>query len=198
MTPEAQFRQWFVDSMKPLRDDGHSGFIFMLTAFPLLERYLRRKSRVPDGGKLTADFFTTLSQLFPEIGDRSADFWKCYRNGLLHQGTLSSNYYNERRREWIQLPNTAISGHDPRPAYYIPEEDQFFANPIVFFDRVVEAILADFSTYNIDESYPLPAVYEPAQFHPYTVPTIGLFTGTGYWRVDADDDFDFNSHNDPN
>jgi hypothetical protein len=54
---EADFRKWFVESLAPLRTNGDAGFIFVFVAFPLLERYLRRKSGCPDGQNLTDGFF---------------------------------------------------------------------------------------------------------------------------------------------
>jgi hypothetical protein len=58
---EADFRKRFVESLAPLRGNGNAGFIFVFAAFPLLERYLRRKSGCPDGQNLTEDFFKHLA-----------------------------------------------------------------------------------------------------------------------------------------
>ena len=66
VTSQAEFQKWFVDSLAPLRSNGDAGFVFVLTAFPLLERYLRRKSGCPDGQSLTPAFFTNLGLTFPE------------------------------------------------------------------------------------------------------------------------------------
>jgi hypothetical protein len=68
MTPaQSDFKKWFVNSLKDLRDNGNTGFIFALVAFPLLERYLRNKSRCPEGQELTRAFFDNLGQSIKEV-----------------------------------------------------------------------------------------------------------------------------------
>ena len=146
-TAEADFRNWFVESLNPLRTNGNAGFIFVFVAFPLLERYLRGKSSCPDGENLTDGFFKQLSLLFSDIAGSEHRFWDCYRNGLLHQATFPQATLDKRRGIWLTLPDAGISGYDPRPVYFLPETTQFFLNPISFFDAVTNAILNDFSTY---------------------------------------------------
>jgi hypothetical protein len=146
-TAESDFRNWFVESLNPLRTNGNAGFIFVFVAFPLLERYLRGKSGCPDGENLTDGFFKQLSLLFSDIAGSEHRFWDCYRNGLLHQATFPQAKLDKRRGIWLTLPDAGISGYDPRPVYFLPETTQFFLNPISFFDAVTNAILNDFSTY---------------------------------------------------
>jgi len=50
-TAEDDFKKWFVESLEPLRNNDDAGFIFAMIAFPILERYLRRKSALPEGGE---------------------------------------------------------------------------------------------------------------------------------------------------
>jgi len=89
VTSEADFRRWFVDSLAPLREKGESGFVFLLVAFPLLERYLRRKSGCPGGHDLTDEYLKQhLGTLFSELAGPERPFWNCYRNGLLHHVTF--------------------------------------------------------------------------------------------------------------
>ena len=59
---ETDFRRWFVDSLAPLRNNGDAGFIFVMVAFPLLERYLRNKSGTAEGESLGTDFFDLLGE----------------------------------------------------------------------------------------------------------------------------------------
>jgi hypothetical protein len=102
-TSEADFRKWFVDSLAPLRTKGEAGFIFVFVAFPLLERYLRRKSGCPDGQNLTPIFFKNLGFLFNDIAGRECQFWDCYRNGLLHQATFPQAKLDKKTDIWVTL-----------------------------------------------------------------------------------------------
>ena len=181
-TSRTEFERWFVHTLARLRENGDAGFIFVFTAFPLLERYLRRKSNCPDGCPLNDDFFKQLGSLFTEVVGREREFWNCYRNGLLHRATFSAAKLDKKKGIWIPLPGAGISGYDSRPVYFIPETTQFFLNPLSFFDVVTTSILADFATYEGSTSvyYPLPSVADQTTLTPKLVPTINFnFPSTG-------------------
>ncbi len=170
---EEDFRKWFIVSLSPLRANGDAGFIFALIAFPLLERYLRGKSGCPEGQNLTPTFYANVALLFPEVSGRERDFWNCYRDGLLHQVTFPKAKLDRKNGIWVNLPEAGISGYDPRSVYFLPATNQFFLNPMAFFDFITETILADFPTYEGANStnYRLPqAQYITGK--PGTVPTI--------------------------
>jgi hypothetical protein len=173
---QADFRKWFVDSLSPLRPSGDTGFIFLLVAIPILERYLRRKSRCPDGQELNEAFFNELSKFLGEISGRERDFWSCYRNGLLHHVTFAQAKWMKKEKEWRELPKAAISGHDPRPVYFDQAKNEFYVNPIAFFDLLTIAVLADFATYESDGDirYSLLSTRDPLGAMPNVVPTINL------------------------
>jgi len=172
---EVEFRKWFVDSLDDLRTNGDAGFIFLLVAFPLLERFLRRRSQCPEGQNLNDSFFRNLSALFGEIAGREKDFWSCYRNGLLHHVTFPRAKL-AKKGVWRTLPEAAISGHDSRPVYFLAASKQFYVNPTSFFDAVTSAILADFATYESSgtANYNLPSVLDPLGAVPQIVPTINF------------------------
>ena len=175
-TSESEFRKWFVDSLAQLRTSGDAGFIFVLVAIPILERYLRRKSKCSEGQELTDAFFKELGKLFGEISGRERDFWSCYRNGLLHHVTFAQEKWVRRTNEWKGLPKAAISGHDSRPVYFDQAKCEFYVNPIAFFDLVISAVLADFATYESDgvTRYSLPSILDPSGAMPQVVPTINF------------------------
>src|SRR3982750_858972 len=119
MTAKIEFRQWFIESLAPLRGKRDAGFVFLLVAFPLLERYLRRKVSCPDGYPLTDAFFSQLGVTFTELKARETQFRSCYRDGLLHHVTFPKAKLQKKTRQWSDLPAAAISGHDPRPVYFL-------------------------------------------------------------------------------
>jgi hypothetical protein len=171
---EADFRKWFVDSLEPLKRNGDAGFVFLIAAFPLLERYLRRKSNCPDGGPLPDLFFSNLGSLFPDIAGHEKEFWNCYRHGLLHQATFSRQKLI--KKNWEPLPSAAISGHQPSPVYYLSDAKEFFLNPVAFFETVTREILANFDTYESVGAgyYHLASVVGGFTAVPGCVPTINM------------------------
>jgi len=173
---EAEFRKWFVDSLSPLRPCGDSGFIFLLVAIPILERYLRRKSRCADGQDLNDAFFEELSKFLGGVRGQEREFWNCYRNGLLHHVTFAQTKWMRKEKEWRDLPKVAISGHDPRPVYFDQAKNEFYVNPVAFFDLVTATVLADFATYESDgvTKYSLPSISDPSGAIPTVVPTINF------------------------
>lgn len=173
-TAKEDFKKWFVESLSPLRANGDAGFVFALIAFPLLERYLRAKSECREGHNLTTTFYANLGRLFPGVSERENAFWDCYRNGLLHQVTFPKAKLNKTTEIWVNLPEAGISGYDPRPVYFLPATNQFFLNPIAFFDFVTGTILADFSNYESASSpyYQLPQAWDLPTGKATIVPTI--------------------------
>jgi len=173
-TTKEDFQSSFVESLVPLRANGHAGFVFALVAFPLLERYLRGKSACPEGQTLTSTFFSNLGVLFPAIVGKENSFWDCYRNGLLHQVTFPKAKLDRKTGIWVALPEAGISGYDQRPVYFIPSSNQFFLNPLVFFDLVTSTIFADFSSYEAagNANYRLPQPLELNTGTATVVPTI--------------------------
>jgi hypothetical protein len=179
---KAEFQKWFIESLVPLRTNGDAGFIFVLVAFPLLERYLRRKSGCPDGQNLTSDFFTNLGVMFADISGNERTFWDCYRNGLLHHATFPQAKLDKIKGAWISLPDAGISGYDARPVCYLHSTVQFYLNPVSFFAAVTKSILADFATYEGSATayYNLPSVLDQTTPVSKIVPTINFkLPGTG-------------------
>lgn len=168
---QADFKQWFVQAMAPLRKDGHAGFIFAMVTFPLLERFLRGKFSIADAtGGLSTDAYNWLNTSLPDLSQRADDFWAGYRHALLHQATFQDFRLVRGQRVVIASPN--ISGFDPRPVYLNTIENRFYLNPIAFFDFVTNQILTDFTSYECSSS-PLPTPFSPVRGPTPTVITAG-------------------------
>src|SRR5665213_484930 len=101
------FRCWYSGILDSLYTNGNAGFVILMVAFPLLERYLREMSGVNEG-ELTDRFYDELRRVFPVIPDNSIarQFWQVYRNGLLHQVTLS-----QQNRRGLRMPEGWLSGN---------------------------------------------------------------------------------------
>ena len=167
---EANFRMWYLDALEPLRGKGHTGFIFAMVAFPLLERYLREKSGAGEIISLTDSFHVELGVLFPDIAGRERQFWACYRHGLLHQAT-----FKQQSPTGTLVITSGLSGHDPRPVYFDVIANAYYLNPVAFFDQVTAKILSDFSTFegSLSPSHQFPLIIDPLSAISGVVPTIG-------------------------
>ena len=85
------YRSWYADLLPTLFPDRNAGFIILMVALPLLERYLRQIVGLGPKDNLNEDCMKELCKLFPELPDKTASrqFWDVFRNGILHQVTLS-------------------------------------------------------------------------------------------------------------
>jgi len=168
----ADFKQWFVEAMAPLKTNGPATFIFAMVAFPLLERYLRGKCNIPDSSSgLNSDAYAWLNKAFPDLSNRAIEFWPGYRHALLHQVTFQDFRYLNRQKVVIARPH--ISGFDIRPVYLNASENCFYLNPVAFFDFVIDKILNDFSHYE-SPSLPLPTPFNPMRVSIPTAITAGV------------------------
>lgn len=138
----ANFDAWYkkvLDLLYPHRD---AGFAILLIAFPLLERYLRQRTGLTSDQSLTDPFFDELVRLFPTLktATMARNFWQIYRNGLLHEITLS-----RQARSGTPMPVGWVS-HD-KPLITIETDGSIWINPVEFAKHVIATIEADFATF---------------------------------------------------
>lgn len=149
------FNNWFKNILATLYSNREAGFVILMVAFPLLERYLREKSGVHEG-KLNDDFYHKLSSLFPELvtKDKAFQFWQVYRNGLLHQVTFS-----KQMKKGIKMPDGWVSSDVA--ILSIDNNSNFWVHPAKFAQRVVQTVEDDFATFEAGHSanHPLPKVH---------------------------------------
>jgi hypothetical protein len=168
-TNHENFHAWYVEILATLYPHRNAGFAIVMIVFPLFERYLRQRVRLTVQAPLNDVFFDELIGLFPELKDRvtAKQFWQVYRNGLLHEVTMSL-----QDRSQNQMPVGSLS-HDV-PGLSRESDGSFFVHPVDFAKRVVQIIEADFSVFEGTASVgPLPSVkaYAPG-IESSTVPFI--------------------------
>lgn len=112
-----------------------------MISFPLIERYLREKSGVHEG-QLNDSFYSELQTIFPALADQETakQFWHVYRNGLLHQVTLSL-----KDRKGIKMPTGWL--HQDVDLLSIDTSGDFWVHPTKFAKKVIEVIENDFATF---------------------------------------------------
>jgi hypothetical protein len=144
---------WFAGPLRSYYANPNAGFVILLIAFPILERYLREKSNVNEGS-LNSLFYTELRNLFPALtSEQEKDFYHVYRNGLLHQVSPS----RQRQGTSITLqPGWLSSGG----ADLEVKADGFWVHPRLFAEKILGTIEGDFSTFEGQNSpaHPLPVV----------------------------------------
>lgn len=138
----ANFEAWYkrpLDLLYPHRD---AGFVILLITFPLLERCLRQRTGLTSDQSLSDAFLNELTKLFPALGTRATarNFWQVYRNGLLHEITLS-----RQSRSGTAMPIGWVS-HD-KPLITIESDGSIWINPVEFAQHVVATIEADFAIF---------------------------------------------------
>jgi len=147
------FTKWYVHPITTLRDNPDAGFIIMMVAFSLIERYLRKKLHLSESDKLSDPFHKELYSLFPELltVKHAKEFWSIHRNGILHQTTPSEKF--------IPAKPTGYSHEIEGPVEVV--SNGFLIRPSTFIDRVLNTILGDFSTYEGGTSSPSLPVVQP-------------------------------------
>ncbi len=161
MTHQENFRNWFADHIRALAPDRNAGFILALVSFPLLERYLRQKTKAePKHPRFIAGLLEILPELqTPAIAQT---FWTTYRHGLLHNVAMS--------RETHGLT------HDSR-IVEIESTGKVWLNPVLFASRVLEAIETDFHTFESGHDLPTVNIYGRVPEQP-SAPNYYLGTGS--------------------
>jgi hypothetical protein len=136
------FKLWFREIIEDLYKKENAGFPILMITFPLLERYIRSKSGVNEDPTLGDTFYNELVKLFPVLKDKdiAKKFWHVYRNGILHQATLS-----QRTGKGIQMPDGWLSG--VKKVVEIDSSGAFWVNPVEFAKHIIDVIDKDFSNF---------------------------------------------------
>jgi len=146
------FKSWYADVLIKLFPDREAGFAILMISFPLLERLLRNRSNLLPVNHLTDVFYSELHKFLPELQtvDAAKKFWNTYRNGLLHQVSMS-----KQNKNGDALPVGWLS-HD-KPGISVDEHGRFWIHPVDFAKRVLNEVNSDFTTFSIKPSkQPLP------------------------------------------
>jgi hypothetical protein len=149
------FESWFVKVLESLYGCGDAGFVIVMTALPLLERYLRGKVGLSPHVKIDDKFLDELLRVFPELAtrDKATEFWQVFRHGLLHVVTLS-----ETNRKGDSLSAGLFRDHGPAVCVDIWQNGRFLVNHVSFTQRVIQTIKDDFSAFEDAKLPQLPVV----------------------------------------
>jgi hypothetical protein len=160
-TTRENFDSWFAKIIRNSYEDDDAGYMRVMLAFQLLERYVRLK--VQCLGDLKGRFYDEIASLIPKLErDRAREFWDIYRNKLLHRVTS---------RGWLSALET--------PVLY--SNGNFQLDSVKFPKRVLEIIESDFTTFEgerMDDK--LPTVQKiPLSFNSWSsTATVGMSDGT--------------------
>lgn len=170
-TCRENYESWFKGVVQLLHKDGNAGLAILMITIPLLERYLREKSGIYEG-QLNDDFYSEFIVVFPQLTNpkHGAEVWHIFRNGLLHQVTLSRG---KRNGDAMQPGWLSYDG----PALFRDVSGVYCINPRKFADEIFRVIDSDFETFEGRNSvnHPMPIVIN--QFAQGSNP-LGLSCGT--------------------
>lgn len=135
------FSSWYKAILEHLYPCRNAGFAILMIAFPLLERYLRKKFKLSPKDNLSDSCYAELALIFPVLSNASTarEFWQVYRNGLLHEVTLSQQNRNEK-----EMPVGRVSHDKPMITF---KDGSFWIHPVDFTKKVIETIQNDFKTF---------------------------------------------------
>jgi hypothetical protein len=138
------FEAWYAGILEKLYPNRDAGFIIATIAFPLLERYLRQRVRLPADQSLNDRFHAELMTVIAGFRDldQAKEFWAAFRNGLLHQVTLQLE-----TRAKKPLPTCALTHDIPRIFATDAKRNILVLHPVLFAQRVIDLIRADFATF---------------------------------------------------
>lgn len=165
------FKAWYVQILEGLYEKRDAGIAVLMISLPLLERYLRRKHKLAPAENMTDAAMGGLCAMFPALGSvtQARAFWNVYRNGFLHQATVSRN-----TKGGASLPDGWLT-HDIAEPIRVEHDESFTVNPVQFSKVIVDTISGDFAAFEADAP-PLPQV---ARRDPITIPSTYLGTGSG-------------------
>jgi len=137
------FRAWYVKVLEGLYPRRDAGIAILMISFPLLERYLRQANGLNSEQNLDDKCMGTLRVVFPALLDipTAWNFWRVYRNGFLHQATLSLH-----ARKGVSLPAGSLT-HDVASPVTINSDGSLVLHPRLFSQHVVRTIEAEFATF---------------------------------------------------
>ncbi len=141
MTTElSNFKSWYADVLLTLYPIRNAGIAALMLSFPLLERYLRQKNNLNPSDALNDGCMTDLCTIFPALPSLgiARQFWHIYRNGFLHQVTLSP-----QKRNGTNMPVGWLT-HDINTAVSIEADGSFLVQPVLFSQTVVKTIENNF------------------------------------------------------
>ena len=143
MTNLDNFQTWFADYLRSLATDRNAGFIIAMVSFPLIERYLRQKTGAePKSPRFVAGLLKVLPEL-QTVGTAQA-FWTTYRHGLLHNVAMSKETHGLTH-------DTGI--------VQVESNGKVWLNPVLFSERVLGTIEADFTVFESGGVLPTVNIY---------------------------------------
>jgi hypothetical protein len=169
------FKQWFREPIEFLIAKEHTGFAVMMIAIPLIERLLRRRCKIGDQ-HWTDAFYDELYRVFPSLGDGAGarEFWQAFRNGILHQATLSLK--GPRGAEFSGTVGfKALPPGTPIMLQRSPEHLSCWVDPVAFARSVLNEVENDFQTFQEaePEKHPIAFATEPGWILSFSIKTRG-------------------------
>ncbi len=138
------FEAWYAQTLEMLYPVRSAGIPILMIVFPLLERHLRQRLKLGDKN-LDNTFYVELTKVFPDLAniDRAREFWQVFRNGILHEVTLS-----KQSRSGTSMPIGWLSQDFPAAIEFNIAERQFMVDPVKLAKLIIQEVRRDFGTFD--------------------------------------------------
>jgi hypothetical protein len=168
------FRAWYASVLASLYPNRDAGIAVLMISLALLERYLRQKTLRTPADNVDEACMRELCAIFPVLGtvDVARHFWDIYRNGFLHQVTLS-----RQKPSGKALPDGSLT-HDIAEAIKLEPDGSLCVHPVLFSKQVVDTIERDFAAF-AGPGAGAPALPKVERRDPVTIPSSYLGTRGG-------------------
>lgn len=142
-TDLANFKSWYAEVLAGLYGNRNAGLAIFMLSLPLAERYLRQKCGLGPETDFDDRCIQELRVMFPVLPDAQTarQFWTVYRNGFLHQATLSRH-----TRKGTALPVGWLT-HDIALPVKVEADGSFWVNPVLFSQQIVREIESNFAIF---------------------------------------------------
>ena len=171
------FKRWYVDVLALLYPIRDAGIAVLMLSFLCWNGTCARKIRAPSDD-LSDGCMIDLCSIFNALPNRDVarQFWNVYRNGFLHQVTLSS-----QSRRGTSLPVGWLT-HDISVSVKVESDGSFWIQPVLYSQEVVKVIEDNFVLFSVLEPLaPTPSCCGPRRelLISVSVPPIHLSTRGG-------------------
>lgn len=173
------FKSWYADVLSSLYGNRDAGLVVFMISLPLSERYIRQRAGLCPDADLNDACMQHFRSIFPVLPDVQTvrQFWNVFRNGFLHQATLS-----RITRRGTALPAGSLT-HDISEPVQVESDGSFCVHPVLFSQRIISEIECNFAMFvgASTTSPPLPTtvMYVGAP-NGLAVPPIIISTKGGY------------------
>lgn len=150
--PIELFTRWFINPIEKLKElpKGDGGFVAMMVAIPLYERYIKAKLKLENIISNEKNINIEIEKDLKLTPDQRKIFWNTFRVGFMHQAMPKSGKTHWRTcSEFKALPEFKI----------INNQTYICIDPWKFTERVFNKFISDHRLITASDSFPFASIF---------------------------------------